>query len=110
MKKKVITCGCMILTEAIVCLSSCGNNEISSSQFISVQSDNIHYVYFIDGGTELLKMVTVPDDTYDTIKPYFPVLPLTANKEGYKKEWEVIPKVYDEKQLTFQITTVFTKI
>lgn len=69
--------------------------------------DYVHYLSFEVDGIEIAKMMTIPTDTYDSLKPYFPTIP---EKIGYSGEWEKLDNVYLEDEIVITIVAYYTKI
>lgn len=69
--------------------------------------DYVHYLSFEVDGIEIAKMMTIPTDTYDSLKPYFPTIP---EKNGYSGEWEKLDNVYLEEETVITIVAYYTKI
>ena len=103
-------------------LASCnffGRDDIDTSSKSSIDDDSngsydrtegdkeTHYISFEVEGSEIAKMVTVPTDTYASLKPFFPKIP---KKDGFaRSEWEVIDSVYSEKELVITISAYYYK-
>lgn len=69
--------------------------------------DFIHYLSFEVEGTELVKWQVQPTDTYESLEPFFPLVPEKENYIGY---WEKIDSVYSEEELTITICAYYRKI
>lgn len=69
--------------------------------------DYVHYLSFEVDGIEIAKMMTIPTDTYDSLKPYFPTIP---EKIGYTGEWEKLDNVYLEDEIVITIVAYYTKV
>ena len=86
------------------------SSELSLSEEYEINSDNkdeiVHYLSFEIEGMEVAKIVVLPTDTYDTLKPYFPTIP---EKEGYEGYWEKIDNVYSEDSSVVVIVAYYRK-
>jgi hypothetical protein len=94
----------LVLVATMFCLASCNhsnnsassNSDVSSSEeaasyFVDPDTSHTHYLDFINSGEQVAQMAVFPDDTYEGLEPYFPVLPaeeITGGKT-YTLYWEL---------------------
>lgn len=116
MKKKNL----LLLGAIITCVPALLSGCEKSKNTVEIKNDieKTHYLKFIENNSEILRMVVLKTDTYETLLPYFPTL---TEEEGYIKYWdgnyqyttythENQFKVYDEDDLIIDIYAYSKKI
>lgn len=96
-KKRILTifaliCCCLFSLTACKCSKDKIPDDNDKDKDIEIivpddnpKKDETHYLKFIDDGVEILKIVVLKSDTYESLKPYFPTL---NEKEGYIRHWD----------------------
>lgn len=99
---------------------SCNNGESNESKVdvqINKNEKDTHYLKFIENNVELLSLVVIKEDTYDSLLPYFPTF---TEVTGYVKYWdgdynftdyskENQFKIYDDKNMIIEIYAYIKK-
>lgn len=87
--------------------SSHTNNETQETttpvyEYTEYQNDEAHYLVFLNNkGKEITRIVVLPSDTYDSLKSFFPNIPI-----GEGTRWESAPYVYDENNRILNIRAI----
>lgn len=103
----------LILLTLLVCvcsfvgISACSKDDEEDSGYGIVEDDEAHYLVFLVESSTLATMHVISTDTYESLKPYFPLIP---EREGYIGEWEVIDEVYSEDTNYIYINAYYYKI
>lgn len=88
----IICCCLFSLTACKSCFGDKSPNDTDKDKDIEVivpddnpKKDETHYLKFIEDNVEILSIVVLKGDTYESLKPYFPIL---NEREGYVKYWD----------------------
>ena len=103
MKKGIVSFLAFLLL-AVLCISMASCDE--GVQIKDEEKKEEHYLVFYVENLEIAKMYVTEDDTYESLKPYFPTIP---EKDGFTGAWEKVESVYSEKDKEITINAYYTK-
>jgi len=88
--KKINKLLMMALTSCcLFSMTSCGDDGEAVDKDLEVEivkdDAETHYLKFIEGSTEILRIVVLEGETYSDLCPYFPTL---DEEEGFIKYWD----------------------
>ena len=99
---------------ALACFSACSNgnenggaNNDNDPNYGIVSDDEAHYIVFLVEAQEFARMHVVPTDTYESLEPYFPLVP---DREGFIGEWEIIEDIYSDTSATVYINAYYFRV